>query len=123
MNVLGNQARLHHSLGNLLEARRSYDRLLTYLRSLNDPGTESAVATTYHELGRVALDEHRLKEAEAFSRRALEIRQRLQQDNEAAATMLNLGVVLQERLKHDEAESWYVKALTQFEAGGLRRDA
>ncbi|MEO1689328.1 MAG: tetratricopeptide repeat protein [Pseudomonadota bacterium] len=78
------------------------------------------MAITYHQLGSVAQDRGALDEAEAWYRKALEIREAIGDRAGMAKTYHQLGIVAQSRGALDEAEAWYRKSLEIEEALGDR---
>ncbi|MBI5570066.1 MAG: tetratricopeptide repeat protein [Desulfomonile tiedjei] len=104
-------------------AEQRYLIILGYYQGLNDSDLEGNMAVSYHQLGMVAQERNRFDEAEAWYRKALEIRERLGLERDAAGDYHQLGIVAQERNRFDEAEQWYRKALEICERLGLKRDA
>ncbi|MGD2248504.1 MAG: tetratricopeptide repeat protein [Candidatus Methanofastidiosia archaeon] len=123
MFLLGDKANTALRRGNLESAKSVYEKILDYLISLDDPAVDPKIAVLYHQLGYVAQDQHQFDEAEKWYKKALEIKERLGLERDAARTYHQLGYVAQDQHQFDEAVKWYKKALEIFERLGLERDA
>ena len=86
--------------------------------SLDDASIEPKIAVAYHQLGNIAYERLQFEQAEDWYRKALEIRERLGLERDAASDYHQLGMVVQERLQFEQAETWYRKALAIFERLG-----
>ncbi|MGA5450319.1 tetratricopeptide repeat protein, partial [Streptomyces umbrinus] len=87
-----------------------------------DLGDRPGMASTYHQLGRVAQERGGLDEAEDWYRQSLTIKEDLGDRPGMASTYHQLGRVAEERGRLDEAEDWYRQSLTINEDLGNRPD-
>jgi len=106
-------ASTYGQLGNVaLEQRRFADAEASYQQALDiflESGDGHAAARTYHQLGMIAHEQRRLDDAEASYRQALDIY--LGTDpRQASTTATQLGVLLAETGRHDEAAVILIEA-------------
>jgi len=113
MFLLGNKANSALRRNELETAESSYQHIIDYLVSSDDPNVEPMIAD----------ERQQFDEAEKWYRKALEIREQLGLERDAASDYHQLGVIAQKQQQFDEAEKWYRKALEIREQLGLERDA
>jgi tetratricopeptide (TPR) repeat protein len=123
MYLLGNEANDVLERNDLDTAERTHKQILDYLVSLNDSSFDFQVAVVYHQLGMIAQERQQFDQAEQWYRKALEIRERLGLEKDAASDYHELGIVAQEWQQFVQAEQWYRKALEIRERLGLEGDA
>lgn len=117
-------ASVFHNLGNLAQARGSYDASLRwYGKSLaikRDLGALLELAESYHQLGNVSYLQGSYDEALSWCRKALEIRENLEDQPGLARSYHMLGVLAERRSSYDDALRWYRKATAIDELLGNR---
>jgi len=118
MFLLGIEANYEQQRNNLVEAESIHKKILNFLLSLGDSSVEPNMSTAYHQLGRIAEERQQFDQAEQWYKKALEIRERLGLERDAANEYHQLGRIAQERQQFDQAEQWYKKALEIFERLG-----
>jgi tetratricopeptide (TPR) repeat protein len=94
-----------------------YRKSLTIKEEL---GNRPGMATSYHQLGRVAQDRGDLGAAEDWYRKSLTIAEELGNRPGMADSYHQLGMVAQDRGELGQAEEWYRKSLTIREELGNR---
>lgn len=100
------------------DARAHYQ---SYLEFQKAAGLYAATATTYRQLGIIALEQHRLDEAEEAYQSALKINLELGQRHDAAISYHELGILALERKNFEKAEEAFRHALETFIEVGDRR--
>ena len=125
MFLLGNEVNEALRENRLDDAEHYHKTIIQYLQTqtLPEPEAERKIAVGYHQLGMVAQERQQFDVAEQWYRKALEIRERLGLQRDAADDYHQLGMIAQERQQFDVAEQWYRKALETFKRLGLQRDA
>ena len=111
MFLLGDEADDAIRRNELEIAEVGHKHILAYLISLNDKTAEPNIAVAYHQLGIIAEERQQLNQAEQWYKKALEIRERLGLQRDAATDYHNLGIIAEERQQLNQAEQWYRKAL------------
>jgi tetratricopeptide (TPR) repeat protein len=119
--VVGSQANRLRAAGVLLKAEAQYDAIRRILERSTKDSTKPRLAVIYHQLGYVAQDRGDLASAEAWYRKALEIKEALGDRPGMAASFHQLGWLAQDRGDLPAAEASYRKALEILEALGNRR--
>jgi len=123
MFLLGSEAIEAFPRNALDEAEAAYTAILQYLVESGRTDAEPKIATAYHELGMIYQERGQYDEAEAWYRKALEIRERRGLERDAASDYHQLGNICLLRGQYDAAEEWYRKAVEIRERLGLERDA
>ena len=82
MFLLGNEANEALRENRLDDAEHSYKTIIQYLQTLPEPEAEQKIAVCYHQLGMIAEERQQFDVAEQWYRKALEIRERLQEQRE-----------------------------------------
>ena len=125
MFLLGNEANEALRENRLDDAEHFYKTIIQYLqtKTLPEPEAKPKIAVCYHQLGIIAEERQRFDVAEQWYRKALEIRERLGLERDAATDYHQLGMIAQERQQFDVAEQWYRKALEIYERLSMERDA
>jgi tetratricopeptide (TPR) repeat protein len=111
--TLNNLGSVQISLGNFVEAERNLNRALTYLQT----GDSNEWTWALNHLGIVYHATGRLREAENAYRRVMECRQQTldARDPALARSYANLGGLLVERHRNDEARELLIKALENLD--------
>lgn len=118
------QARRQLASLRLDEAEGTYQQILSRLEEIrSSPWQQRQLATTDHQLGLTAQHRGKLDDAENWYRKALILREELNDKPGVAATYHQLGTVAEERGRFDDAEGWYRRALTIMEELGDRPHA
>jgi tetratricopeptide (TPR) repeat protein len=115
------QANWQFTAGQLDQAGQTYRHALAYLQ--DQPETEQTrgnIAVLYHQLGMTAENRGQLDEAADWYRKAVTIKEELDDRPSMAMTYHQLGNTAHRRGRLDEAGDWYRKALTIFEELGNR---
>jgi len=118
MFLLGNEANEALRENRLDDAEHFYKTIIQYLQTLSEPEAEPKIAVCYHQLGRIAEERQQFDVAEQWYRKALEIKERLGLERDAATVYHQLGRIAQERQQFDVAEQWYREALEIFDKIG-----
>ncbi|MGA5505053.1 tetratricopeptide repeat protein [Streptomyces umbrinus] len=117
----GSQANRQVVAGQLDRAELTYREILFALQLQPAASQQRGhVATTYHQLGRVAQERGRLDDAENWYRKSLTIKEELGNRPGMATTYHQLGSVALLRGQLDDAENWYRKSLIIKDALGDR---
>ncbi len=106
--------------GQLDTAYATYDLLRQRLEASGAASRNQRLATSYHQLGMVALERGDLAAAEGWYRKALEIFEALGDRPGMGASYHQLGMVAQKRGDLAAAEGWCRKALEIYKALGDR---
>ena len=121
---LQGKAAIEAMASNDLDAAEGmYLEVLKHLQGATASDAEEMMAVAYHQLGIVAEERNQFDAAEGWYKKALEIKERLGLERDAASGYHQLGRVAEERNRFDAAEEWYRKALEIKERLGLERDA
>jgi len=99
------------AVANLEQARAIYQEILDELTSLNDPSVNDSIAVFSHNLGMVAQEQRRYKEATAFYQKAFKIVQHFQDWRKVSSTLSQWGNLLEIQEKWAEALQIYIHAL------------
>ncbi|MGB8657505.1 MAG: CHAT domain-containing protein [Candidatus Zixiibacteriota bacterium] len=110
MYLLGSEADDSMRRGQLATAEQAYKRILGYLVSLSDPEVEPKIATAYHQLGRIAEERQQFDQAEAWYRKALEIKERLGHPPLMVNTLAQLGVLRRRQNQLSDSILWFGRA-------------
>ena len=96
----------------LAEAEQAYRRLLDMAEAEPvSPSQQKDLAATYHQLGYIAQDRWRLREAEDWHLKALAICEDLGDKSGLADSCHHLGMVAQDQGRLNDAEDWYLRSL------------
>ncbi|MFN6495632.1 MAG: tetratricopeptide repeat protein [Nostoc sp. DedQUE01] len=99
---------------NYPQAKESYLRVIELSQQLQDVEAtqiKSLLATTYHQLGRVAEELREYDQARDYYQQALEIKIEFGDRYSCAKTYHNLGIIAQELRQYDQAQDYYQQAL------------
>ena len=119
--TVGTQASRHINAHHLDAAEATYRRVSDMLTTQPDSPTRSNyLATTHHQLGRVAQQRGELDAAEHWYQQSLTITEQLGNRPYMASTYHQLGRIAQDRGELDTAEHWYQQSLTITEQLGNR---
>jgi tetratricopeptide (TPR) repeat protein len=114
--IVGSQANRFYLFGDLEKAATVHEKIKDVLESSNSESAKHHLATSYHELGRVAQARGDLEGAETWYQKSLEITEALENRPGMASTYHQLGSVAQDRGDLEGAETWYQKSLEIEEA-------
>ncbi|MBD2427836.1 tetratricopeptide repeat protein [Phormidium sp. FACHB-1136] len=102
---------------NYQKARSTYEKVLNVilqLREVSDNQIKSALASTYHQLGRVAQELREYEQARAHYQQALDIYIEFNDRYEQAGTYHQLGIVAEDLREYEQARAHYQQALDIF---------
>ena len=112
--VFGQRASKYLETQQYSQAREAYREVLdtlTSAQSLDEQQKQSWVATTYHQLGRVAQELREFEQARSDYQQALKIKVEFNDRYSQASTYHQLGIVAQELREFEQARSDYQQAL------------
>ena len=115
--VFGQRASKYLETRQYSQAREAYREVLdtlTSAQSLDEQQKQSWVATTYHQLGRVAQELREFEQARSDYQQALKIKVEFNDRYSQASTYHQLGRVAQELREFEQARSDYQQALKIF---------
>ena len=112
--ILGNLASCYLDTQNYQQAKESYQKVIKQLQQLS--GVEatqikSTLATTYHQLGRVAEELREFEQARNYYQQALDINIEFGARYDCARTYHQLGRVAEELREFEQARNYYQQAL------------
>ena len=105
------------------KARESYQKIVEEIQTLTgveETQKQSALASTCHQLGRVAEELREYEQARSYYQQALDIKIAFSDRFSQAGTLHQLGIVAQELREYEQARSYYQQALDIYIASSDR---
>ena len=103
------------------EAKEAYEKCAELYRALTgieEKQKQKGLATTYHQLGRVAQKLREYEQARQYFQKALDIFVASGDTYSQASTLHQLGYMVQELREYDQAQQYYQQALDIYVASG-----